>query len=145
MIRAALAALGMLAAACDRAPTITTCSDDLGGAWRDEATGHRWMILDTGAELEVYPLFPDVPPTPSLEVAPRVLDLARTGDQVTGDVKRRFMRGAEACIARAAVRVTTCSPDALELVLGEPSPPLAFAPCQAARPTGSHRERWRRP
>jgi hypothetical protein len=52
--RAALLAL----AACGRGAPIETCNDSLHGVY---ASGdERWMVLDRGATLEAYPLFPDV-------------------------------------------------------------------------------------
>jgi hypothetical protein len=68
----------------------------------------------------------------------------RTADAVAGDVKRRFMRGAASCVAKAAVKVTRCANAELELVLADPPAPLAFDPCSFPRPNGSRRERWHR-
>lgn len=128
-------------AGCDRAPGVASCRADLGGVWRGEGT-QRWMILDTGATLEVYPLFPDVPASP-LEVAPRVIDLERQGDALAGVVRRRYLRGSDACTATAPAHVTSCGDGGLELVLADPPAPLAFAPCRFAGASPSHRERWR--
>ncbi|MDQ3370138.1 MAG: hypothetical protein M3680_32370, partial [Myxococcota bacterium] len=85
----ALAALA-LGTGCDRRAPITACSDELRGVYRvlpaagateDPADVQRWMILDSGRALEAYPLFDDTPPAAAgLEIAPRVLDLARTSD-----------------------------------------------------------------
>ena len=65
----------VLCTACSTSAPLASCDDDLRGAWRDEASGARWMILDRGASLEVYPLFSDAVPAG----APRVIDLARSG------------------------------------------------------------------
>jgi hypothetical protein len=144
VIRAALFAT-LFATACSSASS-ASC-DDLRGAWRAEATGARWMILDHGRSLEGYPLFDDGKPTsvsPALETAPRVIDLARADGELRGEVKRRFMRGADACVGKLPVRVTACTGDTLELVFAEPVPPLTFAPCTWGTTGPSRRERWLR-
>lgn len=126
----------VLAAACSQPPPLTSCDESLRGVWR--AGDRRWMILDAGRTLEIYPLFPDGDP------APRVIDLERGDDGLRGRVKRRYMRGATSCIASATATVTSCSGDALDLVLADPQPPLAFDPCTWGAPAPSRRERWRR-
>ncbi|HWO25442.1 MAG TPA: hypothetical protein VNO30_42175 [Kofleriaceae bacterium] len=143
----ALLAAGALAAgsgACDRRPPLASCDDDLRGVY--VAGGQRWMILDGGAELEAYPLFPDVAPVPGLEVAPRVLGFQRTPGGIHGNVRRRYMRGAQACVGRAPAHVTACAGEALQLVLADPAPPLAWpdAPEQACTwsSPSTHVERW---
>ena len=130
-----------LLCACDREPRVSSCDQDLGGVWRTEA-GERWMILDGGDALEVYPLFPDVPAS-ALEVAPRVIDLSRQDGKLAGVVRRRYMRASDACDAAAPAHVTSCASGTLELVLADPVPPLGFAPCSWPRPAASRRERWR--
>jgi hypothetical protein len=128
-------------AACDRKPPIRSCADDLTGEY---GSGDRhWMVLDRGTSLEAYPLFPDVP-AGEIEIAPRIMELDRVGAQVSGEVRRRYMKGSAACIAKVPVRVTTCSSDGLELVFAETSPPLSFTPCQWPRPESSRLERWQR-
>ncbi|MBL9018182.1 MAG: hypothetical protein JNL83_28605 [Myxococcales bacterium] len=132
MIRAAL----LLLAACGGKEPISSCADDLGGAWRAE-TGERWMIVDVGRRLEVYPLFDDTKlPGVTLEVGPRAIDL----DSEHGDVKRRF----GPCTGTAPAHLTSCAGDALELVLADPAPPIRVSPCAFGRPASSHRERWTR-
>jgi hypothetical protein len=131
-------------AACSRSAPLAACDDDLRGAWRDEA-GARWVILDHGATLEVYPAFDDATPAgapPELEIAPRVIDLARDGRDVRGTVKRRYMRAAEACVARATARLTACAGSTLDIVLADPVAPLSFGPCTWGTAAPSHRERW---
>lgn len=140
MIRRASAAVLVLAA-CARPAPVASCEDDLQGAWRSDRD-ERWMLLDHRRTLEAYPLFPDAPA--DRNVAPRAIDLSRGGGRLVGEVRRRYERGADVCIATAAVHVTRCTDDTLELVLADPPPPLAFAPCAQGRPTGAHRERWRR-
>jgi hypothetical protein len=143
------AALALALAACgDRAP-LASCDDDLRGVYA--ADGRRWMILDSGGELEIYPLFPDVTPSPApgLEVAPRMLALRRTPDKLAGHVRRRYMQGARQCVAQVPVRITACAGDALELVLSDPEPPIEWPaapeePCSWPRPGSSRVERWRR-
>lgn len=87
-------AVVLVLAACSRRAEIASCDDDLRGVY--VADGERWMVLDNGATLEAYPLFPDgarpseLDVTPSehtgagalaaLEVAPRVIDLSRATD-----------------------------------------------------------------
>jgi hypothetical protein len=138
-------ALGLGLGACDRRAPIAACSDDLRGVYAPEgASERRWMILDNGDTLEAYPLFDDSAPATGLEVAPRVIDLSRTGGGITGNVRRRYLRGVERCDARVPVRVTACADDGLELVLADPEPPIATAPCAWPRPGGSRVERWRR-
>jgi hypothetical protein len=134
--------LALLAwAACDRRVPITSCADDLSGEY---ANGdQRWMVLDRGSSLEAYPLFPDVPAGP-LEVAPRVIELGRTGTQIAGEVRRRYMKATTICIAKLPARITACTDDSLELVFADTSPPLAFDPCRWPGPEPSRRERWMR-
>jgi hypothetical protein len=163
-------------AACRRDP-IASCDDDLRGVYL--AASERWMVLDHGATLEAYPLFPDVPGGATgdavLEVAPRVIDFERgpgadpidptgafaplgetrrqrrQGPQphdfaslIEGTLRRRYMRGRELCEARAPVHVTRCANDTLELVLVDPAPPIAFAPCTWPGPGPSHVVHWQR-
>ena len=145
---ALLAAAG--AGACDRRAPLASCDDDLRGVYA--AGGGRWMILDGQGTLEAYPLFDDVTPQRAaggpaaeleIEVAPRVIELHRTPGGVTGEVRRRYMRGSRACVAKLPVRVTACAGEALELVLADPAPPLAWdTPCRWPRPGSSRRERW---
>jgi hypothetical protein len=142
------------ASACDRRPPLTSCDDDLRGVY--VVDGRRWMILDARDTLEGYPLFDDVTPTaapPGLEVAPRLLALSRApGGAISGDVVRRYMSGSRVCLAQVPARITACAGDAFDVVLSDPSPPLAFdrAPGEATsakrclwpRPGSSRRERW---
>ena len=150
-VLAALAALASSGAACDRRPPLASCDDDLRGVY--DGGGGSWMILDGPAGLDAYPLFPDVPAAPGLEVAPRVIALTRTPAGLTGSVRRRYMRGSRVCVAKVPVRVTACRGDELELVLADPEPPLAWpedpgpaasrgAPCTWPRPGDSRVERW---
>jgi hypothetical protein len=135
-------------AACGRSAPIASCDDDLRGVYA--AGGERWMILDRGPTLEAYPLFPDGAVTGELVAAPRVIDLARApgagpaGAAIAGTLHQRFMRRAERCDTQVPVEVTRCASDTLELVLGDPSPPIEFSPCAWARPAASRVVRWRR-
>src|SRR5262245_26486020 len=143
-----IAAIAALAGACDRRPPLASCDDDLHGVY--EVADGRWMILDGRQTLEAYPLFPDATPVPGLEVGPRVIDLRRTEDGLTGWVRRRYMRGSQVCVATKSVRVTACAGDALELVLTDPAPPLAWPAeskqtCTWPRTGSSRVERWVRP
>jgi hypothetical protein len=130
-------------AACGRAP-IATCRDDLRGVYASGA--ERWMVLDDGATLEAYPLFPDGGGDPKLEIAPRVIELARTpGDAgLAGTLRRRYLQQAARCDAAVPVHVTRCAGDLLELVLADPAPPTQLAPCRWPRPGASRVARWQR-
>lgn len=154
MIRAAWLAASLVGAAgalpvtsCARAAPITSCDDPLRGVWR-AGPGQPWMILDHGARLEAYPLFDDSRPAgeadPAVVIAPRAIDLERSPGGIRGEVKRRYMRGADGCVARTAVRLTACAGAQLELVVSDPVPPIAFAPCTWGRAPASRTERWRR-
>lgn len=136
-MRAAL----LLLAACGR-PAITSCEQDIGGIYLHE--GARWILVDRGATLEAFPLFPDVPAVADTEVAPRVIDLDRTTAGVAGHVKRRYMRGAKACTGKVPVRVTECRTESIDIVLGDPVPPLEVEPCTFPRHDRTRRERWLR-
>jgi hypothetical protein len=135
-------------AACRRDP-IASCDDDLRGVYL--AASERWMVLDHGTTLEAYPLFPDGAPAAragdatALEIAPRVIDLERgSGAPIEGTLHRRYLQRAEICDARVPVHITRCAGDTLELVLADPAPPIAFAPCTWPGPGPSRVVRWRR-
>jgi len=137
-------AIALAIAACGRRAEVTACTDDLGGPWKTES-GQRWMIIEAGKSLEAYTLFDDTRPAPAgIEQGPRVIDLARTAQGAEGDVKRRYMRTGDECLGRAPAHLVACREDTLELVLADPAPPIAYAPCQWGRPEASRRERWRR-
>jgi hypothetical protein len=138
MTRGLAAMMVIAASACDRRAPVASCDDSLHGVWITPR-GERWMMLDSGATLEGYPLFDDAVP----DGAPRVIDLAR-GDKLAGEVKRRYMRRADACLARAPIRVTACGDDQLELVLADPPVPLRLSPCAWSMTAASRVERWRR-
>jgi len=149
--------------ACGRRAPIASCQDDLRGVYvagpegaEASEAGERWMVIDNGAALEAYALFPDSDVAGGVVAAPRVIDLVRRAQpaqptqidaiasELTGTLHRRYMRGAGSCDAQVPVHVTRCAGDALELVLADPSPPLGFAPCTWPRPGFSHTMRWRR-
>ena len=137
-------ALLALAVGCSQDRPIATCADDLGGIYVVEgAPAQRWHVIEPkpGA-LEAYPLFDDAPDS-AIEVAPRVIDIER-GDPPRGKVRRRYLQGPNACTATAPVTLTRCTGRTLELVLGDPTPPLAFTPCTLGSPAPSRRERWLR-
>jgi hypothetical protein len=63
------------------------------------------------------------------------------------------MSGPRVCLAKVPARITACSGDAIDIVLSDPSPPLAFhradpakgaTSCLWPRPGSSRRERWTR-
>jgi hypothetical protein len=145
LARAMLAVLALWGSACDRRPPLASCADDLRGVY--VVDGRRWMLLDEPTGLEAYPLFDDVTPVPGLEVGPRMIGLRRAEDAITGNVRRRYMRGSQPCVAEVPARVTACAGDAIEIVLGDPAPPIAWPaapkqPCVWPRPGSSRRERW---
>lgn len=136
-----LVVIGSLATAvlgCDRRAAITSCDDDLHGVWVTD-TGARWSLLDRGKTLEAFPLFDDG----AGSGAPRVIDLERK-DKLAGEVKRRYMQGATACIATAPIRIAKCKADTLQVVVADPQPPLSLTPCTWGRPADSRVEHWRR-
>jgi hypothetical protein len=138
MLRGMAAMLGIVAlAACDRRAPIDSCDQNLAGTWTSPSG--RWMVIDNGRTLEIYPLFDDSVP----EGAPRLIDLRRDG-KLAGELKRRFMRRAAVCEAYAPVRVTACKSDALQLVIGEVTSPLGFEPCTWPQQAPTRVEQWRR-
>jgi hypothetical protein len=154
--RALAVAAVALAAACQRAPAIASCRDDLRGVYvageasgaadGDGRHGERWMVLDHGATLEAYPLFPDARGTAEVVAAPRAIELERTANaaEIAGTVQRRYMQRAERCDARTAIHLTRCTGDTLELVITDPEPPVGFAPCRWPTAAPSRVVRWRR-
>jgi hypothetical protein len=107
------------------------------------------MVLDDGARLEAYPLFPDSDGPPDFVVAPRRIDLDRPGGaaergELTGTLHRRYMQRARRCDAHVPVHVTRCEGDTLELVLADPAPPIELSPCAWPGPGPARIEHWRR-
>jgi hypothetical protein len=97
------------------------------------------MMLDNGATLEAYPMFDDGVP----EGAPRVIDVSRA-DKLAGSIKRRYMRGPDACEAQAPIRFAKCKDNALQVVLTDVIAPLEYVPCAWSRPAPSRVEWWKR-
>lgn len=126
-----------LASACSRTPpTIASCADSIEGVWRGPEG--EWHVLDRGGSIEAYPLFADAKP------APRVLDLRRA-KTLTGELRRRYMQGDQACVATVPVRMLACSTQTLELTLADPSEPISYAPCAfSTRTNPSRKETWTR-
>ena len=142
-------AIALLLCSCGRRAPIASCTDDLAGVYEVETTATeetptRWNLLDHRRSLEAYPMFADVMTVAGLEIAPRVIDLRRTGDGLAGEVTRRFMQGPLRCDAKATAHVTSCKDDTLEIVLADPVQPIAFDPCTFGQSAPSRRERWRR-
>jgi hypothetical protein len=135
-------AVAVAVAACSHGPQLASCDDDLRGVY--VADGERWMMLDRGATLEAYPMFPDGGPPGDLVIAPRVIDLERRGGALTGTLRRRYMRRAERCDAQLPVHVTSCAGETVTLVLADPAPPLGFSPCTWPGASPSRVVRWRR-
>ena len=129
----------LVVVACDRRSAVTSCDDSLHGVWINEA-GAKWSLLDRGKTLEAYPLFDDAVP----EGVPRVIALERRRNDITGQVKRRYMRGGDSCEAHAPIRVTKCEANMLQIVVADPQPPAQFAACQWPLAAPSRVERWRR-
>jgi hypothetical protein len=126
-------------AACDQRVTVTSCDDDLHGVWVSEEHDTRWMILDNGPTIEAYPLFDD-----HVEAgAPRVIDLRR-GENFDGEVKRRYNKAGDECIASARVRIAKCKSNALHVVISDPPSPLSFSPCSWPRPNEPELDHWHR-
>jgi hypothetical protein len=129
--------------ACGRADHVASCDDDLHGVWH--APDGAWLMIDNGVALEAYPMQPDAPAVGSdFVAAPRVLDLDRGDGALTGVMRRRFMRRAMTCDARATIRVTACRNDMLELVTSAIATPIDVAPCRWSAPQPAHVERWTR-
>ena len=146
MIR--IAVISRACAGCDRRVPITSCEQDLTGEYASEqvpsgrdAAGQRWMVVDQGTHLEVFPLFADVPG--DLETAPRMIELRRTDDgTLRGDTKRRYMKGSASCVTKVPARIARCSADMIEIVHAETAPPLSFSPCVFGRAEPARVERW---
>lgn len=126
--------------ACDR-PRITSCDQDLGGEY--SAGDRRWVVIDHGESLEVYPVSPDVvPSTIELEIAPKWIELWREDGRLQGQANRRYMKAAAICTAHVPVTVARCADNTLDVVHAEPAPPLSFAPCAWGRTEPARVERW---
>ena len=141
----------LVVCACNQgAQPIARCTDDLAGVYEVETTATeeaptRWHVLDNRRSLEAYPMFDDTTDTvPGVELAPRVIDLHRTPEELGGEVTRRYMQGSRRCDAKARAQVTACRDDRLEIVLADPVPPINFDPCTWGQAAPSRRERWRR-
>jgi hypothetical protein len=97
------------------------------------------MVLDNGPTIEAYPLFDDHVENG----APRVIDVRR-GERFTGEVKRRFDKGGDECVASAPVRIAKCKANALHVVIADPPSPLSFSPCSWGRPNEPELDHWQR-
>ena len=174
MWRVVVLAPVVLTWACSRHEPIASCDDDLRGVYTTGPEPlERWMVLDHGPTLEAYAVFPDGEVAGGVVAAPRVIDLirapldtrapgeilrgppgatevgppaaaARGSDGLAGTLHRRFMQRQDSCEGHVPVHVTRCSGDTLELVVADPPPPLAFAPCAWGRSGSSRLVRWRR-
>jgi hypothetical protein len=133
-----------LAMACDHRSELATCNDDLGGVWH-VPDGPPMFVIDHGATLEAHPMAPDAQGSHDIVTAPRVVELTRdaTGT-IAGQLRRRFMRRADACEAHVAIHVTKCHGDTVELVTSDVVRPLGFAPCTWPAPEPTRVERWQR-
>ena len=129
-------------AACSCRAPVQSCDQDLHGVWI--APGHqRWNVIDDGSVIEAYPMFDDTPGrTADVVVAPRVLEVDRASR--AGEIRRRFMRRADLCLARAPIHLEACKDDELELVLADVPSPLDFGPCRWPASPPSRVERWHR-
>ncbi|HEX2689745.1 MAG TPA: hypothetical protein VHN14_24170 [Kofleriaceae bacterium] len=79
----------------------------------------------------------DPPPGPDPKLSAKLTTLA-------GTLRRRYMQRQARCEAHVPVHITRCAGDTLELVLADPSPPLAYVPCTWSRTEPSRLVRWRR-
>jgi hypothetical protein len=127
-------------------PELQACADSLAGTWR--AGNNDWAVVDRGQSIDAFPQFDDsraAEADPTLEVAPRFIELRRADEKIVGQVIRRYMRGSDACNATAMVHVLACHGTTLELTLSDPTVPVSFAPCTySARMNPSRKETWRR-
>lgn len=124
-LAATLAALA-LGAACDRAPSVRGCDDDLTGVWRGPAGA--WQLITTRGGRELYPIDREAPLAlpPSVIAAPAAIDLPRAG---AGAITRRYERGAQFCRMTGAARLTACGGATLTLELAPPPPPDDWDGC----------------
>ncbi len=141
---AALLLLGVLCgSACKREQPLSTCDANLQGVWRTPQNA-RWMLLDNRQTLEAYPLFDDSVPSGAPSVIDLSRDLTRPDGRLAGEVKRRFMVRADTCEGRAPFHVTSCSAATLQVVRGDISPPLTYAPCSWPQTLPTRVETWTR-
>ena len=140
----AAAGLLLLACGCNHDAPVTSCADSLDGRWSVDAT-HRWHVLDRGDILEAYPLDVETPASSAtLEAAPRVIDLQRTGARLAGTISQRFMHDGATCVARQPVQVRGCSAKGVEVAVPVLSAPTGWTPCAFAAGT-TVVEVWKRP
>jgi hypothetical protein len=133
-----VAAVFALAAACNDRTPVRSCGDDLTGGW--STPSGRWMLLDHGKTIEGYPMFDD-----SVDAgAPRFVSLVRESGPPGGSIERRYMLGANECLAHAPLHVTACTNDTLQIVRGDVAAPLSFVPCAWPQAAPTHVEAWRR-
>ncbi|HEV7558046.1 MAG TPA: hypothetical protein VGO00_21410 [Kofleriaceae bacterium] len=135
--RTSCVALVVALCACRRDP-VASCADELQGIW--DGSDRSWSILDDGTRIEIDPLFADAPDN----AAPRVMDLERSGDGLSGTEHQLYSRRADHCDAKLPVRITSCRDNRIEIVLTEPAPPIAWSPCEWPRSAPSRVERWQR-
>lgn len=151
MTRLALAA-AVLATACGRAAP-ASCRDPLDGPWRVVGAGattpsgepRRYHALDTGAEVDLYPVFDDSVLAPgaakptgpgALDVAPAAFHLTRSADgtALVGSWVRRFERGGQVCILRTPARLDGCAGGRATLEATPVAPPADWAACRPGPP-----------
>lgn len=125
---AALAALA-LAAACDRAPSVRSCDDDLTGVWRGPAGA--WQLVTTARGRELHPIERELPADlpPGVIAAPATIELPRAG---AGAFVRRYERGARFCRMTGPARLTACGGGRLTLEVAPPPPPDDWDRCAGA-------------
>ncbi|MBE7448231.1 MAG: hypothetical protein HS111_04910 [Kofleriaceae bacterium] len=129
-VLAASLALALALPGCGGPPPLASCGDHLGGVWQTADGAARWHLLDGGARVEGYPLVRELPPAPAGTIAaPAVLDLRRSGHELSGVAARRWHRGADTCTVRAPARVRGCAGDRLALAVGDTGPPSDWSAC----------------
>ncbi len=154
---AALFGLAVAAtAACSSDRPLGSCADSLAGVWRADpdpaaAAGepgpHRYHIVDTGDQLEVYAMFDTTRPPDGFKAtnpeiyAPVVFDLDRVtppgGARITGQRKQRVTRDGVICPIELPAEITGCRGETITLRY-EIDRGIDWARC-GARQTG----RWR--
>lgn len=124
MTRGALVAALVALAGCEGdAPPVRTCADSLAGVWRTAvgaaADGRplRYEIVDTGARIELHPLFDSARNTPELPArSAHAFVLTRAGERATGH-QLQWRTNAEGSLCRAQwpAELRACRGATLEL------------------------------
>lgn len=108
-----VAALLVVVCACNRAPSVDTCKDDLSGVWRGD-TGRRYHAIRERGRVDIYPMFNAAHITGGTDYAPYLFGFARKGDALVGERVQRVTRKRNTCRLRTKATVT-CADSALVL------------------------------